>query len=233
MQKCTDRILHKEDSLPKEIRVYTYENDNYSSVSKMKFDKYDNLKSVLVSEMIPVKFTTKYKKKDVISSVSYTDSEVTVKKSYDKKGRIKKVKAAGSTFKYKMDKKNMIKKVTFNGDKSYSVKKIKYHKNGFASKVVYGNGNVDKYNSDGLLTSAKVKGGPKYTYKYTKKNGKVVKAIVKKNGKKYQKVEIEYGKDTTKNVWKYSCVFSYGGALSYAGELYSEATLSGFNQVGW
>ena len=224
----------KKYPLPKEVWTENYEDDGMISISDIKYDKHGNVKSALLSEMIPVKYTIKYKnKKGVISTVSFGNSEAKGKKYYDKKGRLTKVKAGKDVYKYKTDKKGIIKKVTLNGKKLYGVKKISYHKNGFVSKVVYSNGNVNKYNSSGLMTAVKVKGGSKYTYKYTKKNGKVVKILVKCDGEKYQKTTIKYGKSKTKDVWKYSCLMNYAGGPSNATELYSKGALSGLNALDW
>ena len=117
------------------------------------------------------------------------------------------------------------------GKTYYRIKSIKYHKNGFVSKVVYGNGNVNRYNTAGLMTSAIVKTdeGAKYTYKYTKKNGKVVKVIVRRNGELNSKTTVKYGKKSTKDVWKYSCAMSFAGCPTNAYELYAKSTLSGIN----
>lgn len=215
--------------LPKEIRTYYYDDDSWGSASKIKYDKYDNVKSALFAEMIPMKYTLTYKKKGVLSKLVASDGDVLGKKYYDKKGRLKKVTVGKDTYKFKVDKNGIIKKVTLNGKKYYSVKKIKFHKNGFVSMVKYSNGNVNKYNKDGLLTVVKEKKGGKYTYKYYKKGGKVVKMVEFKNGKKTAKVTLKYGKDTTKNVWQYSCVMNYGGAFSNAYELYGMGSLAGFN----
>lgn len=218
--------------LPKSVQVTYYEEDLYSSVKKAKYDKYGNLKSALYAETIPLKFKIKYRdKKGTIAKVSYTDGDVTSKKTYDKKGRIKKIVAGGETYKYKLDKKGMIKKVTCDGKTYYKVKSIKFHKNGFVSKAVYGNGRANYYNSDGLLTKIVEKDGTKYTYKYTKKSGKVVKAIVKCNGSKYMKATFKYGKTTTKDVWQYSCLMCNAGGPSNACELYAKGTLSGVNII--
>lgn len=220
--------------LPTNVWGYDYTTGESSSLNNIKYDKYGNIKSAWLSEMIPVKYTIKYKnKKGVVSAVTYGNSDTTAKKYYDKKGRLKKVKTGKDTYKYKTNKKGIIKNVTRNGKKYYTVKKVKYHKNGFVSKVVYGNGNVNKYNSSGLMTSVKLKNGTKFTYKYTKKNGKVVKAVIKRNGKNYRKYTFEYGKATTKDVWKYSCLIYYAGGPSNAGELYAYSPLSGVNSADW
>ena len=218
--------------LPTEIQIVDYSEDGYSSLTDIQYDKYGNLTSALISEMIPVKYTIKYKnKKGAISSVTFGDGDVSAKKTYDKKGRLKQVKYGKDTFKFTSNKKSKIKKVTRNGKNYYKVKSIKFHKNGFASKVVYNNGNVNKYNTDGLLTSATVKGGPKFTYSYTKVNGNVVEMIIYRDGQKYKKVTLKYGNVTTKDVWKYSCVICYAGGPSNACELCANNSLSGFNAI--
>ena len=222
----------KKYTLPKEANVVYYEDDSKGSYENIKYDKYGNLKSTFISEMINIKYTTKYRnKKGVISKVTFTDGDQVTEKFYDKKGRLTKIKIGSETYKFKTDKKGIIKKVTLNGETYYTVKSIKYHKNGFVSKVVYGNGNVNKYNSSGLMTSVSVKGGAKYTYKYTKKNGNVVKIIVKRDGKKIKQLKLKYGKTKTKDVWKYSCVMNYVDGPTNACELYSKCSLSGINSL--
>lgn len=209
-----------------------YADDTYTNVYRIKYDKYGNLKSAGVwGAGIPYKIKNKYRKKkgNLSSATVYFDDQVELKKTYDKKGRLTKIKAGKDIYKYKKNRKGIFTKVTRNGKKYYSVKKIKYHKNGFVSKVVYSNGNVNYYNKDGLMTSAKEKKGPKYTYTYTKKKGKVVKVVTKRNGKLYSTMTIEYGKAKTKSVWKYSCAMSFAGAPSNACELYSMSALSGNN----
>ena len=219
--------------LPKEVRVYYYETDEYSSLSKAKYDKYGNLTSAIISEMIPMKFNIKYKnKKGVISKVTYGDGDALSEKFYDKKGRLTKIKIGADTYKYKLDKKGLIKKATLNGDLDYKVKSIKL-KNGFLSKVVYGNGNVNNYNADGVMTSAVTKDGTKYTYKYTKKSGKIIKILVKRDGKNYKKINLKYGKASTKDVWKFSCLMNYLDGPSNACELYPNSPLSGVNRLNY
>lgn len=221
----------KKYSLPKEIRIVYYGIDGYQSETNVKYDKYGNLTYTLDAEMIPVTYKIKYRnKKGAISSLTYGDGDDTAQKYYDKKGRLKKIVKNGKTYTYKTNKKGIIKKVSVNGKKYYSVKSIKYHKNGFVSKVVYSNGNVNKYNSKGLMTYAKEKKtGTKYTYKYTKKKGKVVKVIVKRNGKNYKKITVKYGKTKTNDIWKYSSFFAFAGGPSNANELYAKSSLSGEN----
>ena len=224
--------------LPKSI-ICTYnadEEDYIQSLTGIKYDKHGNMTYGVVSETIPYVYKIKYKnKKGLISKVTFGDGEVKATKYFDKKGRLKKTVYGKKKYVYKTDKKGRIKKVTKNGKKLYSVKSIKFHKNGMASKVVYSNGNVTKYNSDGLLTyeTVKKKNGKKdtYTYKYTKKSGKVVKVTVNRNGKKYMKFSVKYGKAKTKDVWKYSTMFSFANGPSYAGEIYSKCALSGFNAL--
>lgn len=216
--------------LPKEIQIEDYEFEYESGLTDPTYDKYGNLTSGVIADAIPLKFTIKYKnKKGTISSVKSSDGDYAIKKTYDKKGRLKKIKAGSDTYKYTTNKKGIISKVTRNGKLYYKVKSIKFHKNGFVSKVVYSNGNVNKYNANGLMTYAKIKNGGKYTFKYTKKNGKVVKAVVKKNGKKIRKVTMKYGSAKTKDVWKYSSVMCFAGAPSNACELYSKCSVSGLN----
>ena len=215
--------------LPTEINVVYFDEGNTTeSLSKITYDKYGNLTSAVISEMIPVKYAIKYKdKKGTISSVAYGDGDVVSHKYYNKKGSLSKITIGEYNYTYSKGKKGTIKKVTLNGKKYYNVKSIKFYKNGFVSKVVYNNGNVNKYNSKGLLTSTKEKNGPKYTYKYTKQNGKVVKAVVRRNGKKYKQVTFKYGKAKTKDVWKFSCVVCYADGPSNACELYAKGSLSG------
>ena len=221
--------------LPTEINFVTFDEDNSSGgLSNITYDKYGNMTSANIGEMIPVKYTIKYKdKKGTLSSVSFGYGDSLSTKSYNKKGLLTKSTFEGSVFNYYKGKKGTIKKVTINGETEYKVKSIKFHKNGFVSKVVYANGNVNKYNSNGLLTSIKIKNGPKYTYKYTKKKGKVVKAVVKRNGKKYEQITFKYGSAKTKDVWKYSCVICYAGGPSNACELYAKSSLSGSNEAPW
>jgi hypothetical protein len=218
--------------LPKNVRVTYYDDeDRYGSVTNIKYDKYDNMTSALLSEMIPVTYKIKYRdKKGTISSVTYGDGEVSHKKYYNEKGLLKKV-VNYDKYVYTKNKKGYATKVTCNGKKFYNVKTIKYQKNGFVSKVVYNNGNINYYNSEGLMTSAIVKTdeGAKYTYKYYKKNGKIVKIIAKRNGKKMKKITLEYGKATTKDIWKYSCIMSYTDCPSNAVELCTNNSLSGMN----
>lgn len=224
----------KKYALPKEVEVTYLEDDSKSSLTKIKYDKYGNIKSALISEMIPMKYKVKYRnKKGVISKATFTDGDAVMEKTYDKKGRLKKVKIGSDTYKYSTNKKGIIKKVTLNGKTYYKVKSIKFHKNGFAKKVVYSNGNVNKYNKDGLMTFASEKGGSKYTYKYTKKSGKVVKVIVKRDGVKYKQINLKYGKSKTKDVWKYSTLVNYADGPSNATELYSKCALSGANALNW
>ena len=221
--------------LPTEISVVYFDEDNTTGgLSNITYDKYGNLTSAIIAEVIPVKYEIKYKdKKGTISSVSYGDGESVSTKIYNNKGRLTKVTAGNDVYSYSKGKKGTIKTVTLNGEQYYNVKKIKFHKNGFVSKVVYSNGNVNKYNSNGLMTSATVKNGPKYTYKYTKKNGKVVKAIVKRDGKNYKQLTFKYGSAKTKDVWKYSCVICYADGPSNACELYAKGSLSGSNALDW
>lgn len=224
----------KKYHLPKEISVTNYgeEDDSFGGLANIKYDKYGNMKFAYYSEAIPSTFKIKYRnKKGVISSVTIGEDKVITKKTYDKKGRVKTIKTDTEKYKIKSDKKGIIKKVTLNGKKYYSIKKIKFHKNGFVSSVTYSNGNVNKYNKDGLLTSIKIKGGKKYTYKYTKKKGKIVKIIEKCDGKKTQKVTLKYGKATTKDLWKFSCVVDFAGGPSNATELYAKAALSGVSYI--
>lgn len=224
----------KKYALPKDVVVYYYDEDGYSRTTKMKYDKYGNLKSALLAEMIPIKITSKYRKKGVLASASLTDGDTVIKKYYDKKGRINKLVYGDDIFTYKFNKKGLIKKVTLNGKTYYTVKKFKYHKNGFVSKIVYNNGNINKYNSNGLLTTAiDKKAGKKYTYKYTKKKGKIVKILVKCNGKNYKKITLKYGKATTKDVWKYSATMNYADGPSNAAELYPKSPLSSVNSIFW
>lgn len=220
--------------LPKEIHVVYFDDDSTSSLTEIKYDKYGNMKSAWISEAIPSKYTIKYRnKKGAISTVKYGDGDAVSKKYYDKKGRLTKVKVGSDIYKYTLDKKGTIKKVTLNGKTYYKVKSVKYHKNGFVSKVVYGNGNVNTYNSSGLLTSATEKGGSKYTYKYTKKNGKIVKMVVKRDGENFKKITLKYGKSTTTDVWKYSSIICYANGPSNACELYAKGALSGVNEVDY
>lgn len=215
--------------LPKSIKIKYAENGS-SSLTKIKYDKYGNMTSALISEMIPIKYKIKYRnKKGAISSLTYTDGDFSVKKTYNKKGRLTKVKLGKYVYKYTTDKKGTIKKVTINGKTDYTVKSVKYQKNGFISRIVYSNGNVNKYNSNGLMTSAiDKKAGDKYTYKYTKKSGKIVKVAVKKNGKNYKTVTLKYGKSKG-DIWKYSSVICYADGPSNVTELYSQGALSGTN----
>lgn len=223
--------------LPAEVRWTNYAENTQGSLTKIKYDKYGNITYGLIAENIPMKFVTKYRnKKGTIASVTYGEQGKNAIKTYDKKGRITKEDGLldyvkGETYRYTKNKKGTVIKVTLNGDKYYNVKSIKYHKNGFVKKVVYNNGNINNYNSDGLLTSAiaKTDKGAKYTYKYTKKNGKVVKIAVKRNGKKYSTIKLKYGKASTGDVWKYSCLIDYAGGPSNACELCSNCTLSGNN----
>ena len=217
--------------LPKEANIVQYGTDGFTRwYSDITYDKYGNLTSAMESDMIPLKYTIKYKdKKGAISRVTYGDGESSAHKYYDNKGRLTKVTCGGKTYKYSKSKKGTISKVTLDGKEYYSVKSIQYHKNGFVSRIVYSNGNVNKYNSSGLMTYAKVKNGPKYTYEYTKKNGKIVKVLVKRDGKKYRKVTYKYGKASTNNVWKYSCIICFTGGPSNATELYANSSVSGSN----
>ena len=226
-------------NLPKSI-ICDYkadEEDYLQSVTGIKYDKQGNLTYGLVGEMIPYKYiiTYKNKKKGIISKVTFGDGEVKATKYFDKKGRIKKTVYGKKTYAYKTDKKGRIKKVTLNGKTVYSVKSMKFYKNGMASKVTYSNGNVTNYNSDGLLTSETVKkqNGTKdtYTYKYTKNGGKVILITVYRNGSEYMRFSVTYGNNTTTDVWKYSNVFSFANGPSYAGEIYSKCALSGFNAL--
>ena len=43
--------------LPTEIQIVDYSEDGYSSLTDIQYDKYGNLTSALISEMIPVKIT--------------------------------------------------------------------------------------------------------------------------------------------------------------------------------
>ena len=219
--------------LPTEIHVDYFDPDEISSwLTDITYDKYGNMTSALISDMIPVTFKIKYRnKKGAIASVTFGDGETTAKKPYDKKGRLTNVKFGSDTYKYTKNKKGKVKKVTRNGKLYYSVKSIKYRKNGFVSKVTYSNGNVNRYNTDGLMTSAVVKNGPKYTYEYTRENGKVVKVLVKRNGVKYKQVTLKYGSATTKDLWKFSSVINYADGPSNAAELCTNNSLSGFNCI--
>lgn len=224
----------KKYPLPKSIKTLSYEEDEFDSyVSKIKYDKFGNMKSALVSEMIPIKYTMKYRnKKGKLASLVYTDGEYKTKKTYDKKGRLLKINNNGKVYKYKTNKKGIITKVTCDGELYYKVKSISYQKNGFVSKVVYGNGNVNKYNSDGLLSSVSIKGEKaKYKYEYTKKSGKIVKMVIKRNGKMYAKTTLKYGKAKTKDPWKWSCIVGYGGGPTNACELASKCSLGGINSL--
>lgn len=220
--------------LPKEVHTVYYGDENTTgSFTKTKYDKFGNLTSTIIGDMIPIDYTIKYRnKKGVISKLTYGEPDlVYARKYYNKKGRLTKITYGEDTYKYTTNKKGIITKVTLNGKLYYKVKKIKYHKNGFVSMVKYNNGNVNHYNSDGLMTSAVVKDGPKYTYKYTKKKGKVVKIITKCDGKLFQKTTLKYGKSFTKNVWKYSCVICYVDGPSNAAEIYGGSSLSGVNAI--
>ena len=219
--------------LPTEIHVDYFGPDESSSwLTDITYDKHGNMTSAVMNDLIPVKFKIKYRsKKGAISSVTFGNGVSAAKKTYDKKGRLTTVKCGSDTYKYTKSKKGKTKKVTHNGKLYYSVKSIKYRKNGFVSKVTYSNGNVNKYNSDGFLTSAVVKNGPKYTYEYTKENGKVVKALVKRNGVNFKQVVFKYGKATTKDLWKYSSVIDFAGGPSNATELCMNNSLSGFNDI--
>ena len=221
----------KKYALPTEVESTYYGEDSFTSLTNIKFDKYGNIKSALAAEAIPLKYKATYRnKKGVLSKVTITDGETSLKKTYDKKGRLTKIVIGDETYKYKSNKKGIISKVTLNGKLYYKVKSIKFHKNGFVSKVVYGNGNVNTYNKDGLMTSVKADGS-KYTYSYTKKNGKITKIIVKCDGKKYQKITLKYGKSYTTDVWKYSCLIAHASGPSNACELYAKSVISGVNTI--
>ena len=219
--------------LPKSSKTVYYDEDRTtSSLQNAKYDKYGNLRSGMILEMIPMQFKAKYRnKKGTLERVSISDGDPVGKKYYNKKGYLTKIKFGKQVYKVSRNKKGLIKKITIDGKTYYRIKSIKYHKNGFVSKVVYGNGNVNRYNTAGLMTSATVKteGEGKYTYKYTKKNGKVVKVIVRCNGELYSKTTVKYGKKSTKDIWKYSCAMSYAGCPTNAYELYAKSTLSGIN----
>ncbi|MBQ6440736.1 MAG: hypothetical protein IJJ06_11585 [Mogibacterium sp.] len=221
--------------LPNEVLITYYGDDEGTRFySEIKYDKHDNMKSMLCAEMIPISVTTKYKNnKGKISSVSLTDTEEVIKKTFNDKGRLTKVKMGKDIYKVTSDKNGIINKVTLNGKKYYKVKSIKFHKNGFVSKVVYTNGNKNYYNEDGLMTSAVLKNGKKYTYKYTVKNGKVTKVIVRFDGKKVRKIEYKYSKKSTKDVWQYSCTMCYLSGTSNACELYAKSPLGVYNDFGW
>ena len=220
--------------LPKEAKVTYYgDNDGIPFYSDIKYDKYGNLESLMYADMgdmknmVPVDVTTKYKNsKGKISGVTVTDNKTVIKKTYNDKGCVTKVKIPNNTIKLTSDKNGIISKVTLNGKKLYTVKSIKFHKNGFVSKVVYGDGTKNYYNEDGLLTSA-VKNGKKFTYKYTKEKGKVTKVVIRHDGKKVKKFEFKYSKKSTNDVWKYSCLLCYLGGPSNACELYAKGSLGG------
>jgi hypothetical protein len=220
--------------LPKEVKITYYgDNDGIRFYTNIKYDKHDNLKSLEYenmednTNMVSVDVTTKYKNsKGRISSVTVKDNKTVIKKTYNDKGCVTKVKLPDNTIKFTSNKNGIISKVTLNGKKIYTVKSIKFHKNGFVSKVVYGDGTKNYYNEDGLLTSA-VRNGKKFTYKYTVKNGKVTTATIRLNGKKVKKLEFKYSKKSTKDVWKYSCLLCYLGGPSNACELYAKGSLGG------
>ena len=220
-------------ALPSDVYVHYYGDNRDYGMCDMKYDKFGNLTKGYYNYSFGVNNKIKYRnKKGKIASVTekyYGEKSGTLKKTYDKKGRLTKVKTPKATFKYTVNKKGIIKKVTRNGKLYYSVKSIKYHKNGVVYKVVYNNGDVNYYNSNGLLTKLKVKKDATYTYKYTKKNGKVVKAIAKRNGKKYAKISFYYDNSaTTKNVWLYSAAISAaGGGPSNVFEIYAKSAISG------
>ena len=207
-------------------------------MTNIKYDKYGNIKyGVFRSSHKPIKFKIKYRnKKGSIKSVSYT-GYIAGKKTYDKKGRLttQKFTKGGfeDTYKFKTNKKGTINKVTTTTPQSSdwtNVKSIKYYKNGFVKKVVYSDGHVVNYSSNGLLTSSipnPTDGSTKLTYKHIKKNGKVVRVDMYRNGKKCGSTVLKYGKAKTKDVWKYSAAVSYAGGPTNACELYSKSAQSG------
>lgn len=220
--------------LPKEVKVTYYgDNDGIRLFSDIKYDKHDNLKSLMYEDMeamamVPVTVTTKYKNsKGKISAVTVKDNKTVIKKTYNAKGCVKKVKLPDTVIKTTSDKNGIVSKVTVNGNTIIKVKSIKFHKNGFVKKVVYDNGAKNYYNEDGLLTSAVNFRGDKFSYRYTVKNGKVTKVIIRRDGKKVKKFEFKYSKKTTKDVWKYSCMMCYFGGPSNACELYAKGSLGG------
>lgn len=209
--------------------------DSFYGVSEVKYDKYGNIKSEYSGHVIPDKYNISYRNsKGKLKKVTRIyDEEKTAISTYDKNGRISSIKVVvpghKATYKYTKNKKGIITKVTRNGKLYYKVKNISYYSNGFVKKVTYSNGNVNYYNRDGLMTKAIVKTdkGAKYTYKYNKKNGKVVKAVEYRNGKKKATYTFEYGKKTTTSVWKYSCAMAWGGGPSNVYELYAKSAQSG------
>ena len=95
----------KKYPLPKEIDVKYYEDDSKATFEKIKYDKYGNLKSVFISEMIKMTYKNKYRnKKGVLSKVEYGDGEQVIEKFYDKKGRLTKVKSGSDTYKFTTNK---------------------------------------------------------------------------------------------------------------------------------
>ena len=78
--------------LPTEINFVTFDEDNSSGgLSNITYDKYGNMTSANIGEMIPVKYTIKYKdKKGTLSSVSFGYGDSLSTKSYNKKGLLTK-----------------------------------------------------------------------------------------------------------------------------------------------
>ena len=217
--------------LPKQIDFINHNPDGYNfSYKNIKYDKFGNVKSLTTTHTGKYTFKLKYKnkKKGTLKGVTIVNGDYKYNKYYNKKGRLTKIKTPDYEYNYKYNKKGVINKVTRNGEQYYSVKKIKYHKNGFVSQATYSNGNVNKYNSQGLMTSVQEKDGSKYTYTYTKKKGKIVKVVIKCNGKKLYTCKLKYGKAKTKSVWKYSTAMDWFGMPSNARELYGKSSASGF-----
>ena len=212
------------------------------SVDKIKYDKYGNVTSLYFGG-IPYKFKIKYKnKKGLIKSVTAKTEGKTIKKTYDKKGRLKTVKTPKATYKYQLGKKNTIKKVTKKGKTFYNVKSIKFHKNGFAKKVVYSNGNYITYNKNGLAVTYYSKSEKlKCKYKYTYSKGMLTEAKEYHNGKLRVLYHFDYNNyeegpakpAKTKSVWQYSSVMCFLSAPSAAGELYPKSALSGVNNINY
>ena len=96
--------------LPKEVKVTYYgDDDGIPLYTDIKYDKHDNLKSLVYEvdgNKIPVEVTTKYKNsKGKISGVTIRDGGTVIKKTYNNKGCVTKVKLPDDTIKITSDKK--------------------------------------------------------------------------------------------------------------------------------